>query len=255
MISKNKIKQIRSLAVKKFRQKEQLFLVEGDKNILELVGSDFRILELYATGNFIRSHLTLTENVENVIEASSAELKKASLLKQPQNCLALCLMPPPASLPGKLTGLSLYLDGVRDPGNLGTILRICDWFGIAFLFCSSDTADCFSPKVIQASMGSFSRVKVIYTPFEKLAAIATTSNMAVYATFLEGENIYNAELPTEALIILGNEGEGIRNEIAGETEQKLSIPSFSREAGGAESLNVAMAAAIICSEFRRRSIR
>ena len=161
MISKNKIKQIRSLAVKKFRQKEQLFLVEGDKNILELLESDFKIKELYATGNFLRSHQVITEKVEKVIETTRGELKKASLLKQPQNCLALCILPPPAGLPEKLTGLSLCLDGVRDPGNLGTILRICDWFGTAFLFCSPDTADCFSPKVIQASMGSFSRVKVI----------------------------------------------------------------------------------------------
>ncbi len=249
MISKNKIKLIKSLAQKKFRQREQLFLVEGDKMVAEVLNSGFRVTDLFATPEFLNAHKPLTGRAENFHEAEAEEIKKASLLKTPQNCLALCRLQPPAELPAHFSGFALYLDGIQDPGNLGTIVRTCDWFGMDYLFCSPDTADVFSPKVIQASMGSFCRIKTIYIPFNELAEWAEQNQTPVYGTFLKGESLYDANLPGKALVVLGNEGRGIRSEVANTIRFKLSIPSFSKKKPGPESLNVALSAAIICSEF------
>ena len=253
MINKNKIKLIKSLAQKKFRQKEQLFLAEGDKIVLEVLNSDFRITELFATEKFLLANKNSVAQAELCTEVSSEEIKKASLLKQPQNCLAICQLPPEPELPKILTGISVYLDGIQDPGNLGTIIRICDWFGIEYLFCSPDTAGIFNPKVIQASMASFCRVKIFYSEFKSILSLAVSSEIPVYGTFLEGNNIFGETLPGKALIVLGNEGIGIREAVAEKIANKLSIPSFSRNNSGAESLNVAVAAGIICSEFRRKN--
>ncbi len=253
MISKNKIKQIKSLARKKFRQKEQLFLAEGDKIVLEVLNSDFRIAELYATEKFLAVNKNSVTRAEICTEVTSEEIKKASLLKQPQNCLAICQLPPVTELPDRITGFSFFLDGIQDPGNLGTIIRISDWFGVEYLFCSPDTADIYNPKVIQASMASFCRVKCFYTDFNYIASLAESSEIPVYGTFLEGNNIFGETLPGKAIIVLGNEGRGIRTAIADKIAHKLSIPSFSRNNSGAESLNVAVAAGIICSEFRRKN--
>ena len=254
MISKNKIKLIRSLAQKKFRQEKQLFLVEGDKMVSEVLNSGFRVAELFVTPEFLSAHKTLADRAEVFNEATTEEIKKASLLKTPQNSLALCRLQPPAELPAHFSGFALYLDGIQDPGNLGTIVRTCDWFGMDYLFCSPDTADVFNPKVIQASMGSFCRVKTIYTPFDTLAAWAEQQQAPVYGTFLKGENLYNANLPEKALVVLGNEGKGIRSEVANTIRFKLSIPSFSKKEPGPESLNVALSAAIICSEFAKNAL-
>jgi RNA methyltransferase, TrmH family len=253
MISKNKIKLIKSLAQKKVRQREQLFLVEGDKMVSEVLNSGFRVEELFATPDFIGAHKLLVSRAENFHEASAEEIKKASLLKTPQNCLAICRLQPPAELPAQLSGFAFYLDGIQDPGNLGTIVRTCDWFGIRYLFCSPDTANVFNPKVIQASMGSFCRVDTIYTPFEKIAEWSETKHIPIYGTFLEGENLYTTRLPEKALIVLGNEGKGICSEVANKIRFKLTIPSFSKTAQGAESLNVAVSAAIICSEVAKKT--
>ena len=252
MIGKNKLKLIKSLAQKKYRLKEQSFLAEGDKIVLEVLESDNKVKELFATPDFISENKKYLHNAAQVIESTSAEIKKASFLQQPQSCLAICQLPLQPQLPSNLNGIFLFLDGIQDPGNLGTIIRTCDWFGMNYLFCSPDTADVFNPKVIQASMGSFTRVKTIYTPFDALLVYLQKTKIPVYGTFLEGKNIYTENLPDKALIILGNEGRGIRKEVADKISFPLNIPSFSQAEKKAESLNVAVTAAIICNEFARK---
>jgi TrmH family RNA methyltransferase len=252
MISKNKIKLIKSLNLKKFRQKEQLFLVEGDKNVLEVMDSQYQVNELYATGEFLETNKKSAILSQSIFEVNKDDIKKISLLSQPQNAVALCSIPPPEETIFSLNSLSLFLDDVQDPGNLGTILRICDWFGMDFLFCSPSTVDVYNPKVIQASMGSFCRVKTIYLPFANLLNTANEMDFPVFATFPEGENIYKKILPEKALVVLGNDGNGISAEVAEKVNARLSIPSFRNTTNGAESLNVAISAGIICSEFKRR---
>ncbi len=248
MIGKNKIKLIKSLAHKKFRLKEQSFLAEGDKIISEILNSEITINELFATPEFLSLHKNNFKKVKIVTEVNAGEIKKASLLKQPQSSLAVCSLPPQTGMPAQLGGVSLFLDGIQDPGNLGTIIRTCDWFGIRHLFCSPDTADIFNPKVIQATMGSFLRVNTVYTPFKLILPHLQKNKIPVYGTFLKGKPVYTANLSDNALIVLGNESRGIRREVAGKIGNKINIPSF----GMAESLNVAVSAGIICNEFSRR---
>jgi RNA methyltransferase, TrmH family len=255
MISKNKIKQIKSLAQKKFRQQEQLFLAEGEKIVLEVLNSTYEVKELFATDNFISENKNSLKQAGKVTEASHEEIKKASLLKHPQNCMALCVLPSGALPPFKLSGISLYLDGVQDPGNLGTIIRICDWFGMEYLFCSPDSADVYNPKVIQSSMGSFCRVKPVYAEFDVLSQLASKSEITIIGTFADGHNLYNYKLPENAVVILGNEGRGIREHVIPKIDIRLGIPSLQINKSGAESLNVAVAAGIISSEFRRQTGR
>lgn len=252
MISKNKIKQIKSLALKKFRLKEQLFLVEGDKNVSEVLDSHYQVNELYATGEFLVTNKKNTDRSQSIYEVNKDDIKKISFLSQPQNAVALCSIPPQCENISSPTTLSLFLDDVQDPGNLGTIIRICDWFGMDSLFCSPSTVDVYNPKVIQASMGSFCRIKIIYLPFANLMNTAIEMDFPVFGTFPEGENIYQKILPEKALVVLGNEGNGISTEVAGKVNARLSIPSFSNTNKRAESLNVAISAGIICSEFKRR---
>lgn len=253
MIGKNKVKQVKSLAEKKYRLKEQMFLIEGDKIVTEALLSSIRIKELYATAEFLNENRKLIVHAENIIPSEKGDILKMSLQKQPQNSLALCSLPPVLALPGKLDGFSLYLDGIQDPGNLGTIIRTCDWFGMHSLFCSPDTADVFNPKVIQASMGSFCRVKIIYTEFEPLAEFAGRMNVPLIGTFTEGENLYDFQLPGSGIFILGNEGRGIREHVALRAGIRVTVPSFNSNKTKPESLNVATTAAIICSEVKRRS--
>lgn len=250
MLSKNTIKLIKSLAHKKYRQKQKLFLVEGDKNVNEVLGSEIVVKSLFATSDFLSENEGSAKNAENVENATAEEIKKASLLKSPQNALAICLLPKTSELPQNPGSFSFYLDGIQDPGNLGTIIRTCDWFGIENLFCSEDTADIFNPKVIQATMGSFTRVKVYYTGFHELKEMTRASDMKIVGTFMDGENIYKNELPGKALVVLGNEGKGIRKVAEQEIERRISIPRF-QNGNKPESLNVATTAAIICSEFKR----
>ena len=252
MIGKKKINEIKALAQKKFRHTNGLFLIEGDKTILEVLASRFQIKELFATETFIRQHNKKLKKVENIIETSYNEIKRASLLKNPQQSLAICYMPIEEQLPSGISGISFYLDGIQDPGNLGTILRTADWFGMEYLFCSPDTADLYNPKVIQSSMGSFCRVKTIYMPFDKIATLSARQNIQLFGTFMNGMNIYSAKLPRHGIIVLGNEGNGIRREVEEKIEIKLNIPSFKSGTDQPESLNVAVAAAVIASEFMRR---
>ena len=253
MIGKNTIKLIKSLALKKYRTKEGLFLVEGDKLVSELLNSELQIRDLIVTESFSVPDGSNPTNIEKITKASHAEIKKASLLKSPQNSIALCRIPEDEPLPTQLSGnFSIYLDGIQDPGNLGTIIRICDWFGIHGLFCSPDTVDLYNPKVIQASMGSFNRVKVWRSAFENIARIAKTSETISFGAFMDGQNIYKQDLPEKALLVMGNEGNGIRKEVEELVDKRISIPNLSNRADKAESLNVSVATAIICSEFKRQ---
>lgn len=254
MISKSTIKLIKSLALKKYRVKENLFLVEGDKNVVEVLKSGYHVEQLFATENFIAENSDAIRSAKFVHEVEQREIKKASLLQNPQNSLSICSLPESPHFPKSLNeNLSVFLDEIQDPGNLGTIIRICDWFNIEYLFCSLNTADMYNPKVIQASMGSFSRLKVIRTDFTAVLQLAKTTATPIFGAFLEGQNIYQEQLPKRALLVVGNEGSGIGNEIKTVIDKKIKIPEFKIETIGAESLNVSVATAIICSEFKRQN--
>lgn len=254
MVSKNTIKLIKSLSLKKNRIKENLFLVEGDKNVSEVLASRFEVEKLFATNKFLDKYKPLIKNAKLVTEVTQQEINQASLLTNPQNSIAICSLPKTKMLIEPIEpGLWIYLDDIQDPGNLGTIIRICDWFGINHLFCSPQTADLFNPKVIQASMGSFCRVHVCYTPFEPLIKLASKLEMPIFGAFLDGKNIYQQEFPSKALLVMGNEGNGISPEIEIGIEQRIKIPEFNPNPASAESLNVSVAMAIICSEFKRQS--
>ena len=249
MISKSTIKLIKSLKHKKVRLKENLFLVEGDKNVSEVLNSSFEIEQLFATKDFLLSNEDVLFRPKSISEVSKESIKKSSLLNNPQDSLALCKLPNKLLFPEVLNDLSIYLDGIQDPGNFGTIIRICDWFGIQHLFCSSDTVDFYNPKVIQASMGSFCRIKTYEIKFSDILKLAKLSGTVISGAYMNGENIYHSELHQNTLIVMGNEGNGIRKEIEDSIDKRLTIPRFNENT---ESLNVAVATAIICSEFRRR---
>lgn len=243
MLSKSQIKLITSLAQKKGRTKNGLFLVEGIKGISEILQSDFKLHSLFTTKEIFNSEVSKTHII------SEEELKKISSLKTPQTAIALFKIPQKEEV--KLNGLVLALDGIRDPGNLGTIIRLCDWFGIDQLLCSKDTVDCYNPKVVQATMGSITRISIHYLDLEQ--EFLDHRDFPICGAFLEGENIYNATLPQNAVILLGNEANGISEKMENLVSRKLNIPQFSR-GKETESLNVATATAIFLSEFRRKDL-
>lgn len=253
MIGKNTIKLIKSLSDKKNRIEENLFVAEGDKIVSEVLSSGFKIERLFATNTFLEKHSFDSSVSSMVTEVSQDEIKKASLLKTPQHCIAICQLPAPIKFHSEITEpLTLFLDDVQDPGNMGTIIRICDWFGINQVYCSPGCADLYNPKVIQASMGSFCRVDVISSTFDKIETLAHASGVKIYGAFLDGENIYKSDLSKKTLLIMGNEGNGINGQIAGRVDRRVSIPQFPANNKGAESLNVAVATAVICAEFKRQ---
>lgn len=253
MISKSKIKLIKSLALKKIRIKENSFLVEGDKNVIEVLNSEYTVKKLFTTNLFFSENESICKKANYIDFIEREDLQKASLLKTPQNCLAICSLPKESEFPEKLeNNLSIYLDEIQDPGNLGTIIRICDWYNIEYLFCSPNTADYFNPKVIQASMGSFSHISCFTATFTKVKQLAENSGTPIYGAFLNGENIYGKILPQKAVLVVGNEGNGIKKKLENEINNKIKIPNFSTNNEGAESLNVSVATAIICSEFKRQ---
>lgn len=252
MLSKNKIKFIQSLSRKKQRDESQLFLVEGDKMVAEALQSAYRVKTLCATPAFLQEHARTIKTGVEVIETDADELKKASLLQSPQNSLAVLEMQSEVFNRNLLDGkLSLALDFIQDPGNLGTIIRLADWFGIEHILCSENTVDCYNPKVIQASMGAILRVKLHYLNLAETLATIPSDKLPVYGAFLEGQNIYREELTPSGILVMGNEGNGIGPEVEKQINRKIHIPSFA--GGGSESLNVSMATAICLSEFRRRS--
>ena len=249
-LSKNRIKYIHSLELKKNRDADQVFVAEGPKLVNELLGR-FPCLLLAGTSEWAarNPHPACDE----FVEVSDEELGRASFLKHPQQVLAVFRQKREEHAPDAARhSLCLALDGVQDPGNLGTIIRLADWFGIRHLFCSPDTADLYNPKVVQATMGSLARVSVHYTSLPELIG-RFMGEVPVYGTFLDGENIYAQPLSDNGLIVMGNEGRGIRKETERLVTRKLYIPAYPKEQGPSESLNVAIATAIVCAEFRRQA--
>ena len=237
-LSKNHLKLITSLSQKKYRQKHKLFAVEGVKVVHEFLNSSFELDILFSTETSF-SHLN------NYIEISEQELNKISTLKTPNKVLALFKIPEQQRVAP--AGLIIALDTINDPGNLGAIIRLCDWFGVEQLVCSKETVDCYNTKVIQASMGSLTRIVIHYTDlkeyFEGLS-------LPIFIADMEGENIYNTELPSSAVLVMGNEANGVSDSIRNIVDAKISIPRFGNYQQ-TESLNVATATAILLSEFKR----
>lgn len=247
MISKNKIKYIRSLELKKNRNKEGKFVAEGFKVVDDLLALQPADL-IVATQEWLHGkHLAAQTEV---IEVTEEELKKVSFLQHPQQVLAVFRQAQDGDFSINTQELSLALDGVQDPGNLGTIIRIADWFGITHIYCSQDTADVYNPKVVQATMGSIARVKVEYGNLLALVE-SLPADVPVYGTLLDGDNIYQQQLENRGLIVMGNEGKGISPALAKKVNHRLLIPNFPEGRATADSLNVAIATAITCSEFRR----
>ena len=237
MLSKNQVKLIQKLHQKKYRNELNLFIVEGKKSINEFLQAGYTPQLLIATEAFTASvpqHL--------ITPVSKDELRKVSTLQNPNEGLAVFEQPKYKGILQE--GVIVALDNVQDPGNLGTIIRLCDWFGVETLLCNTQTVDCYNPKVVQASMGSLTRVAVHYLD---LAAFLTTTALPVYTMDLEGENLYTATFPKDCILILGNEANGISSEVRALSNEVITIPRFSKHQR-TESLNVAMAGAIILSE-------
>lgn len=243
-MTKAEIQFIRSLSDKRTRDQERLFVAEGDKLIDEILHSDLKVRSLYALdGHFAgRAECVTAKEMERISQLKTASTSLA-VVEQPRHKT-------PAKAPADR--LTLALDGVQNPGNLGTIIRLADWFGVENIFCSEDTADCFNPKVVQATMGAILRVRVHYLPLADFLRRTAENGVAVYGTMLDGDNIYDADLASSGVIVMGNEGKGVSAECAKSFTHKLLIPAYPPERQGSESLNVAMATGIVCAEFRRR---
>ena len=248
MLSKNKIKYIHSLELKKNRKEEHAFVAEGHKLVGDLLGH-FPCKLLVATQAWLERNPGM--KADEIIEVTQEELTRASLQKAPQEVLAVFEQPTyemDASVVSQ--NLCLALDDVQDPGNLGTIIRLADWFGIEHIFCSQGTVDVYNPKTIQATMGALARVKLHYCHLPSF--IASLKDTPVYGTFLDGENMYGKNLSEHGLIVMGNEGNGISDEVGKLVNERLYIPNYPPQRETSESLNVAIATSVICAEFRRR---
>ena len=239
MVSKNQIKLINSLQQKKYRKLHNLFIAEGKKVIQELLDAQFSLAYLFVT----KADLFDTNPAATLI--SDSELKKITALTTANDCLAVFEIKETAF---KLTsGLELALDNIKDPGNMGTIIRLCDWFGISKIVCSEETVDMYNPKVVQATMGSLARVQIEYI---NLVDYLKATDLEIFGTFMDGKNIYKSNLPSKGIIVMGNEANGISSEIEQLVTQKIAIPRFGN-LQQTESLNVATATAIFLSEFKR----
>lgn len=239
MLSKNQIKLIKSLSQKKFRQQLDLFTVEGVKGITEFLKSSYELENLYTTKD------VFDVDAKKITLISDADLKKISQLKNPNTALAVFKILEPKEI--ETSKLTLALDDVRDPGNLGTIIRLCDWFGIDNLVCSNATVDCYNSKVVQATMGSLTRVNIAYVD---LKPFLSESDSEVFGTFMDGESIYETKLPKNAILVMGNEANGISKAVEKVVSKKIAIPRFGN-LKVTESLNVAAATSVCLSEFKR----
>ena len=241
MITRAEILDIKALATKQGREDLGAFIAEGEKLVGEIRNSSLRIRRILQTKPIFADGELVSEK----------EMERISQLKSANSVLAVVELPKhKLSLANPTKNLVLCLDRIQNPGNLGTIIRLADWFGISDIVCSEDTADCFNPKVVQATMGAILRVRVHYTNLAEW--LSSHKGATVYGTFLEGENIYNAQIEKSGVIVMGNEGQGISAEVAEKVSHKLLIPPYPADRCGSESLNVAVATAVICSEFRRR---
>ena len=257
MLSRNQVKHIHSLKQKKFREIHRQFLAEGSKLILEIIESPYKVIAVYALADWLKSNenILLSKKVP-FLEISEGEMERITALSSPSPALAIAEIPAMPILPvGAINDLVLVLDDIKDQGNLGTIIRIADWFGIETVICSENTVDLYNPKVIQATMGSVTRVRVAYFNLPEFLSSMDPA-IKIYGTFPEGENIYSIPLDPKGIILIGSESTGISPEVAYKVTDKISIPSYSPATGRkdhAESLNASIAAAIVCSEFRRRN--
>ena len=242
-MTKAEIQFVRSLADKRVRDAERLFVAEGDKLISEILASSLVVREVYA----LEGHFD-----GRAQRVSAKEMERISQLKSASTSLAVVEQPRYGVAEASPKRLSLALDGVQNPGNLGTIIRLADWFGVEDIFCSEDTADCYNSKVVQATMGAILRVRVHYLPLADFLARSAKRGVPVYGMMLDGENMYDAKLSDGGIVVMGNEGKGVSAECAAHFTDRLLIPSYPPARQGSESLNVAMATGIVCAEFRRR---
>ena len=242
MLTKQQIKDINRLKQKKYRNQAGLFIVEGIKSIKEFLKSDYKLYKLYSTVDLFS---TKNKNFEIVTDK---ELAKITNYKNPQVALGIFhISDQPLSKP---EGFSLVLSDISDPGNLGTLIRLCDWYGIKKIYCSEETVDCYNPKVVQASMGSLSRIEVLYTDLKNFLA---DQDLPVYGATMDGQSVYQYDLPEKALLVIGNEANGINENLIPYLTHLISIPKF-KSSLKTESLNAAMAGGILISEFRRKLI-
>lgn len=245
MLSKNTVKFIKSLHQKKYRSESGRFFVEGEKSVIEVLKSDFEVDLLLITVEFRKKHVSLIQHYPGeLIEVTQNQLEQLGFYQTNDSALAVVRIKPNIPIIPESGELILALDSVRDPGNLGTIIRIADWFGIQKLVFSPHTADIYNPKVIQATMGSFTRVQFFY---QDLAEVFSKWKLPVYGAYLEGESVHSISTLEPGVILMGNESKGIASELEKWVSRKVTIPGF----GQAESLNVAIATAIVCDNFKR----
>ena len=244
-MTKAEIQLVRSLQDKRSREEEQLFVAEGEKLISEIGSSSLRIRKIFALEG-------LFDGPETEV-VSRKDMERLSLLKTPSKALALVEQPHYPLPRPSAERLMLALDEVQNPGNLGTIIRLADWFGIEEIICSKNSADCFNPKVVQATMGAILRVRIHYVDLPDFLRQAAEAGTPLYGTFLEGDNLYDAPITKGGIVVMGNEGRGVSKEVADLISHRLFIPPYPADSRTSESLNVAMATGIICAEFRRRA--
>lgn len=247
MLFKNEIKYIKALADRTARNDYGRFVVEGDKMVGELSAAGLTVESIYLTE---RSRLVDTEGAIMITEK---EMERISGLRTPSSALAVVHIPTREFLPQwAASELVLALDDLQDPGNMGTIIRIADWYGIRHIFCSAHTVDCYNPKCVQATMGALYRVEVHYGDLPSMLRVASEAGANIYGTLLDGENIYEKQISTNGVIVIGNEGKGISAEVEALVDTRLFLPPWPADCRSSESLNAAVATAVVCAEFRRR---
>jgi TrmH family RNA methyltransferase len=244
MLSKAKIKFVKSLQIKKYRKQEQCFIVEGAKSVRELLTSDFEVVLMLATKKFMEN--SRVPKSAEIIEVTDKELAGIGEFQSNDSVVAVARMQPPGQPDVEPGEFALVLDDIRDPGNLGTIIRTADWFGINKVIASEETADFYSSKVIAATMGSFTRCKILYT--DLIAYLQSKKGTRMFGAFLDGKDVHTVDFGRGGLVVIGNESKGISHELAGFITDRITIPKY----GKAESLNAAMATGIICDNLRRR---
>lgn len=259
-LTRNIIKEVRALDTRKGRREQSAWLAEGRRMVGDLLEARaFRCLRLFATDDWWQEHPQFSGTSADVAAecytVSQAELGRLSLLQAPQDVMAVFALPdaPASGMVTEASGLSILLDEVQDPGNLGTIIRTADWFGVRHIYCTPGTADCFAPKVVQATMSALARVRLHYFGSrDEACAWLSASPLPVYGTFLDGHDIYHTQLQPEGILVMGNEGRGVSAEVAACVSHRLLIPHFATDGQHVESLNVSVATAICLSEIRRR---
>ncbi len=253
MLSKNQVKSITALHHKKFRQEENLFIAEGEKVVGELLSSELNVKSVYGTQEYFQriTNSDVISKSTDVILISEDELRKISMLTSPQLVLAIAEIPDEKKEINYESGLKIVLDGINDPGNLGTLIRIADWFGIDEIICSENTVDCFNPKVVQSAMGSLFRVNIFYEDLKEVfKKNSSGKKLPVYGTLLQGKSLYDENLLMDSFILIGNESTGISESLLPFISNAITIPDYSKS--HIDSLNVAVATGIVCSEFCRK---